>query len=98
MCDNCKNPKELNEVKTETQKALKVIKALNEGFVMEYTISVLTGKPNPQIKMYRHEELEVFGIGKDKDEHFWNSLLRKMMLENITVSYTHLRAHETRHD
>src|SRR5450759_2687136 len=83
MCDNCKNPKELIEVKTETQKALKVIKALNEGFVMEYTISVLTGKPNPQIKMYRHEELEVFGIGKDKDGHFWNSLLRKMLLENI---------------
>ena len=83
MCDNCKNPKELIEAKTETQQALKVIKTLNEGFVMEYVIGVLTGKANPQIKMYRHEELEVFAIGKDKDEHFWNSLLRKMMLENI---------------
>ena len=27
MCDNCKNPKELIEAKTETQQALKVIKS-----------------------------------------------------------------------
>ncbi len=50
---------------------------------MDYVINVLTGKLNPQIKMYRHEELDIFGIGKDKDEHFWNSLLRQMLLEKI---------------
>jgi ATP-dependent DNA helicase RecQ len=83
MCDNCRNPKELIEAKTEAQQALKVIKALNEGFVIQYIVCVLTGTPNPQIKMYRHDELDIFGIGKDKDDHFWNSLLRKMMLENI---------------
>lgn len=83
MCDNCKNPKELIETKTETQQAIKVIKALNEGFVMEYIVCILTGSLNPQIKMYRHDELEVFGIGKEKDNHFWNSLLRKMLLESI---------------
>ncbi|MDQ6756276.1 MAG: DNA helicase RecQ [Bacteroidota bacterium] len=83
MCDNCKNPKELIEAKTETQQALKVIKALNEGFTMDYVICVITGSLNPQIKMYRHDELEDFGIGKDKDDHFWNSLLRQMLLENI---------------
>ncbi len=83
MCDNCKNPKELLEAKTEVQQALKVIKALKEGFTMEYVICVIKGSPNPQIKMYRHDELDVFGIGKDKDEHFWNSLLRQMLLENL---------------
>ncbi|MGI8580694.1 MAG: DNA helicase RecQ [Chitinophagaceae bacterium] len=83
MCDNCRNPKELLEAKAETQQALKVLKAVNEGFIMNYIICVLKGSPNPQIKMYRHDELEAFGIGKNKDEHFWNSLLRKMLLENI---------------
>jgi ATP-dependent DNA helicase RecQ len=33
--------------------------------------------------MYRHEEKSVFGSGKDKDEHFWNSLIRQMLLENL---------------
>ena len=83
MCDNCKNPKELIEAKAEAQQALKVIKTLNEGFVMEYVIAILTGVLNPQVKMYRHEELDVFGLGKEQDEHFWNSLLRNMVLENL---------------
>ncbi len=46
-------------------------------------IAIILGKPNPQIKMYRHDELPVFGSGKEKDEHFWNSLLRQMLLENL---------------
>ena len=83
MCDNCRNPKELIEAKIEAQQALKVIKALDERFTMDYVISVITGSLNPQIKMYRHEELGIFGIGKDKDSHFWNSLLRQMLLANL---------------
>ncbi len=83
MCDNCKNPKELHEVKTETLIALKAIKALGERFPITYVIPVILGKLNPQIKMYRHEELPVFGSGKEKDDHFWNSLLRQMLLANF---------------
>lgn len=83
MCDNCKNPKELNEAKTEALIALKTIKALDERFPITYVIPVILGKLNPQIKMYRHDELPVFATGKGKDEHFWNSLIRQMLLENL---------------
>ena len=33
--------------------------------------------------MYRHDEISIFGSGKDRDEHFWNSLIRQMLLENL---------------
>ncbi|MEO6706056.1 MAG: RecQ family ATP-dependent DNA helicase [Ginsengibacter sp.] len=82
-CDNCKNPKKLVEAKAETLIALKAIKALEERFPITYMIPVIIGKLNPQIKMYRHEEMPVFGTGKHQDEHFWNSLLRQMLLENL---------------
>jgi ATP-dependent DNA helicase RecQ len=82
-CDNCKNPKELLEAKSEAHIALKAIRALNECFPISYMIAILLGRPNPQIKMYRHDDLPVFGTGKNKDEHFWNSLLRQMLLENL---------------
>jgi ATP-dependent DNA helicase RecQ len=82
-CDNCKNPKELIEAKQEALIALKAIKALEERFPITYMIPVIIGRLNPQIKMYRHEEKPVFGTGKDKDEHFWNSLIRQMLLEGI---------------
>jgi ATP-dependent DNA helicase RecQ len=82
-CDNCKKPKELVEAKDEVIIALKAIKALEERFPITYMIPVIIGKLNPQIKMYRHEEKPEFGSGKEKDEHFWNSLLRQMLLEDI---------------
>jgi len=82
-CDNCRNPKEKLEVKEEVVQVLKTIKALDERFVTDYVISVLTGKLTPQISMFRHDQLDVFGIGKDKELHLWNSLVRQMMLENL---------------
>jgi ATP-dependent DNA helicase RecQ len=33
--------------------------------------------------MFRHDERDFFGIGKEKDEHFWNSLMRQMILEGF---------------
>jgi len=83
QCDNCKNPKEVVEAKAEALIALKAIKALEERFPITYVIPLIRGKLNPQIKMYRHEEKPEFGSGKDKDEHFWNSLIRQMLLESL---------------
>lgn len=82
-CDNCKNPKELIEAKPEALIALKAISALDERFPINYVIPVIMGELNPQIKMYRHEEMEIFGSGKTQDEHFWNSLIRQLILENL---------------
>lgn len=83
MCDNCNSPKELIEAKAETHIVLKIIKGLDEQFTMEYLMHILKGKANPQVKMFRHEERDFFGSGKDKDEHFWNSLMRQMLLERL---------------
>ena len=82
-CDNCKNPKELLEAKAECIVALKAVSALGERFPITYTIPVILGRLNPQIKMYRHEELPIFGAGQNQDEHFWNSLIRQMILEEL---------------
>ena len=83
MCDNCNHPKEQLEAKTETHQALTVIKGLDEQFTMQYLMHILRGKPNPQVKMFRHDERDFFGIGKERDEHFWNSLLRQIILEGF---------------
>jgi len=83
MCDNCNHPKEMLEAKTEAQQALKVIKGLDEQFTMDYLLHIFRGKANSQVKMFRHDERDFFGIGKEHDEHFWNSLMRQMILERL---------------
>ncbi|KAA2245014.1 DNA helicase RecQ [Chitinophaga agrisoli] len=82
-CDNCRNPKEKIEVKNRVVIVLKAIKALEERFGAEYVVNIITGKTNPQITTYRHDQLDIFGEGKEFDAHFWNSLIRQMMLEGL---------------
>ena len=82
-CDNCLHPKEQIEAKDETVIALKVIKALGERFATEYVIPVITGRLTPQIQMYRHDQLAEYGSGKEKDQHYWNSLIRQMLLHGL---------------
>ena len=79
-CDNCLHPKEKIEAKADAAIVLKIIKALGERFPVEYTMLILAGKATPQVKMYRHEELDVFASGNDKEPYFWNSLIRQMLL------------------
>ncbi len=83
LCDNCLHPKESVEAKDEALMVLKTIRALDEQFAAPYIIPVVAGRLTPQIKMYRHENLSVFGSGKDQPEHFWNSLIRQLLLHGL---------------
>ena len=82
-CDNCLHPKEKIEAKEGVVTALKVIKVLDERFATDYTINIIYGKITPQVKMYRHEALDVFASGNDNPPHYWNSLVRQMLLAGL---------------
>jgi len=83
QCDNCLNPKEKIEAKNEAVDVLKTIKALGEHFTIDYLINIITGKATKQVQMYRHDTLEVFAVGNHKEAHFWNSLIRQMLLRGL---------------
>lgn len=82
-CDNCLNPKEKIEAKENAVIVLKVVKALAERFPSEYVLLILLGKATPQVKMYRHDALDVFASGNDREPHYWNSLIRQMLLGGL---------------
>jgi ATP-dependent DNA helicase RecQ len=83
QCDNCRHPKEKVEAKEEAAIALKAIRALDERFATEYIVQILIGRLTPQIQMFRHDGLEIFASGNEKDAHFWNSLIRQLILEGM---------------
>lgn len=83
QCDNCKHPKEKTEAKDETVTVLKAIKELDERFATTYVVQIITGKLTPQIQMFRHEGLNAFASGNDREPFFWNSLIRQMLLEGF---------------
>lgn len=82
-CDNCVNPKEKVEAKENVAKVLKVLKALDERFATDYVVNVLIGRQTPNNTMYRHNIIPEFGIGNNEPDHFWNSLIRQMLLHGL---------------
>lgn len=82
-CDNCLNPKEKVEAKDNVVKVIKVLKALDERFATDYVVNILIGRLTPNITMFRHNGISEFGIGKDEPAHYWNSLIRQMLLQEL---------------
>jgi ATP-dependent DNA helicase RecQ len=82
-CDNCRHPKEKTEAKEAAVKVLKAIKALDERFATDYTVNIIVGKLTPQIQMFRHDNIAAFASGNEQPEHYWSSLIRQMLLENL---------------
>jgi ATP-dependent DNA helicase RecQ len=83
QCDNCLHPKEQVEAKENAVKVLKVVKALDERFATDYTVNILIGRLTPNITMFRHEGIAEFAIGNDHTVHYWNSLIRQLLLEGL---------------
>ena len=81
-CDNCKHPKERIEVQEYLHQALRSIQVLNENFKIKSISEFLIGNKTKEMQDFKFDELELFGIGKDKDLNFWKSLLRQALLQN----------------
>lgn len=83
MCDNCRFPKEKMEVKKEMQQVLRSIVDLDENFGIKPIVEFIVGRETKQMKDYRFDQKELYGLGKDKDENFWGSVLRQAMLNDF---------------
>ncbi|MDL2256625.1 DNA helicase RecQ [Bacteroidales bacterium OttesenSCG-928-I14] len=79
-CDNCLNPKKQVEAKELLVLVLETVEVLNNKFKADHVISILQGKETSEILSYEHNELDVFGIGKDEDEKMWSAVIRQALI------------------
>lgn len=79
-CDNCLHPKMKIEAKEQLKMALEVISAVKENFKVDYIIDVLVGNETEEVTAHKHDELKVFGCGDEKDEKFWNAVIRQGLI------------------
>ena len=79
-CDNCVHPKEKFDAKDEMIIALKTVKFTNERFGINHLVNVIRGSKDQYVTSYSHDQLEVHGVGEDRDAEFWKSVIRQTML------------------
>ncbi|TNE55735.1 MAG: DNA helicase RecQ [Bacteroidetes bacterium] len=83
MCDNCRHPREKTEGKEAVVMVLKAIEALQEMQKAKHICAFIAGNVIAEIKSYRHDQHELFGSGKDRDENFWNAVIRQCLVSGL---------------
>ncbi len=84
-CDNCIHPKAKFEGRHFVQTVLECILEVKQQFKEKHIVNILLGKPSTSIKAYKHHKLNTYGKGADKDERFWNAVLRQTLIERLLV-------------
>ena len=82
-CDNCLQPKKQFEGEEYLTLVLEAVLAVNEKFKSEHIANMLTGLLNSTIKSYKHNELEIFGQGADKNTRFWHTVIRQALILHL---------------
>ena len=82
-CDNCLYPKKQFDGREEMSLVIELIQSLPEHFKTEHLANILAGEANSLIKSYRHDELELFGAGKDHTVRFWCAVIHQGLILHL---------------
>jgi ATP-dependent DNA helicase RecQ len=79
-CDNCLHPKTQFDGQEYLCLVIELILSLPERFKLEHLASILAGVTTAMIKSYKHDELPLFGAGKDRDVRFWAAVIHQGLI------------------
>ncbi len=78
-CDLCNTPVDTFDGTTAVRKALSAILRTEEFYGSGHLIDILTGNATNRVKEKRHDDLSVFGCGKEYPKPQWQAIFRQMM-------------------
>ncbi|MCK9617269.1 MAG: DNA helicase RecQ [Lentimicrobiaceae bacterium] len=84
-CDNCLHPKAKFEGRDYVMLLLETVLEVKQLFKAKHIVNILIGKNSATIKTMKHNKLSVFGKGMEKDERFWDSVIRQALIERLLV-------------
>ena len=79
-CDNCLHPKKRYDGREELSLVIELIESLPERFKLEHLAAVLAGESNAMVKSYKHDELPLYGAGKDHPVRFWEAVMHQGLI------------------
>ena len=80
-CDICLTPPQTWDGTEEAQKLLSCVYRTGQYFGAGHVIDVLRGKDTAKVQQRRHQNLSTFGIGADRSEVQWRSVLRQLLVQ-----------------
>jgi ATP-dependent DNA helicase RecQ len=97
-CDVCAGTVATYDATIDAQKALSAVMRTGQRFGAGYIADVLGGRDSDAIRRNGHHTLKTFGVGADRPQRVWRSLIRQLFaagaLEETGGEYPGLRATE----
>ncbi|MGF1590534.1 MAG: DNA helicase RecQ [Pleurocapsa sp.] len=87
-CDNCLNPKPIEDWTEEAQKFLSCVARCQEKFGTNHIVDVLIGSRKQKIHQYGHHLLSTYGIGKGRTAEEWRMLGRSLVHQGLVKQTT----------
>jgi ATP-dependent DNA helicase RecQ len=87
-CDNCCEPKELEDWTVEARQLLSCVARLaqrHERFGAAHVIEILRGSRSERVVSRNHDELSVHGIGRNHTLDEWRSLVRTLLHQGLVA-------------
>jgi ATP-dependent DNA helicase RecQ len=85
-CDLCLEPDRSSDVTEVARKALSAVFRTGQRFGAAHVVDVLLGGDTARIRELGHQQLSVYGIGKELDRGQWRSLFRQLTSQGYLVS------------
>lgn len=82
-CDNCQHPAPLADRTTEAQKFLSCMGRTGERFGLRHIVAILRGAQTQRIRDLRHDQLSVYGVGRDLSEDDWLHIGRSLVEQGV---------------
>lgn len=82
-CDNCLHPKKMFDGRKEMCQVIQLILSLPEKFKVEHLAGILSGGESSLIKSYRHDQLPLYGSGREHTERFWCAVIHQGLIAHL---------------
>ena len=77
-CDGCLEPQQRSDCSVVSQKALSAVYRTGQRFGAGHVIDVLLGSNSERIRDLGHDQLSVYGIGRELDRSQWRAVMRQL--------------------
>ena len=82
-CDICLEPDTAVDATEPVRKALSAVFRTGSRFGAAHLVDVLLGADTARIREFGHQQLSVYGIGKELDRGQWRSLFRQLVSQGL---------------
>jgi ATP-dependent DNA helicase RecQ len=84
-CDVCQDPPAQFDATEVARKALSCVYRVGQRFGIVHVVAVLRGADNERIRALGHDRLSTYGIGSDRSEQEWTSILRQLIHHGLLI-------------